>query len=68
MKNLELDQLPTESALGIKWNTEEDMFVWDVSDRMLQVVNELCYSARYSVSSLFTLRSVGVYCTFRYES
>jgi hypothetical protein len=30
VKYLELDRLPTESALGIKWNTEEDKFEWDV--------------------------------------
>lgn len=34
VKDLELDRLPTESALAIKWNTEEDVLVWDVSDRI----------------------------------
>ena len=55
VKNLELDQLPTESALGIKWNTEEDVFVWDVSDRMLQVVNENSITRRAIVSAVYSL-------------
>ena len=55
MKNLELDKLPTESVLGIKWNTEEDMFVWDVSDRMLQVVNENSVTWRAIVSAVYSL-------------
>jgi hypothetical protein len=40
VKDLELDRLPTKSVLGIKWNTEEDKFEWDVSKKMLQLVNE----------------------------
>ena len=55
VRNLELDQLPTESALGIKWNTEEDVFVWDVSDRMLQVVNENSVTRRTIVSAVYSL-------------
>ena len=54
MKNLELDQLPTESALGIKWNTE-NVFVWDVSDRMLQVMNENSVTRRAIVSAVYSL-------------
>ncbi|PFX25076.1 hypothetical protein AWC38_SpisGene10297 [Stylophora pistillata] len=33
--NLELAQLPTESALGLKWNIKENKFVWEVME-MLQ--------------------------------
>ncbi|XP_066016134.1 uncharacterized protein [Pocillopora verrucosa] len=28
--NLELEQLPTQSALGMKWDIEDDKFVWEV--------------------------------------
>ncbi|PFX12394.1 hypothetical protein AWC38_SpisGene23667 [Stylophora pistillata] len=34
--NLELERLPTESALGLKWNIEEDKFVKEVMEKMLQ--------------------------------
>ncbi|XP_020609697.1 uncharacterized protein LOC110048242 [Orbicella faveolata] len=30
--NLELEQLPTQSALGMKWNIEDDKFAWEISD------------------------------------
>ena len=26
--NFELERLPTESALDLRWNTEEDKFAW----------------------------------------
>ena len=36
--NLEFELLPTESARGLKWNTEEDKFVWEVLDKILHLV------------------------------
>ena len=55
VKYLELDRLPTESALGIKWNTEEDKFEWDVSEKMLQLVNEASVTRRAIVSAVYSL-------------
>jgi hypothetical protein len=55
VKDLELDRLPTESALGIKWNTEEDVFVWDVAERMLQLVNESFVTRRAIVQFIRSL-------------
>ena len=55
MKDLELDRLPTESALGIKWNTEEDKFEWDVSEKMLRLVNEASVTRRAIVSAVYSL-------------
>ena len=40
MINLELKKLPTESALGLKWNTEEDKFAWEVLEKILHSVNQ----------------------------
>ncbi|PFX13875.1 hypothetical protein AWC38_SpisGene22013 [Stylophora pistillata] len=34
--NLKLEGLPTERALGLKWNIEEDKFVMEVMEKMLQ--------------------------------
>jgi hypothetical protein len=30
--NLEIDNLPTECALGLKWNVETDKFIWEVRE------------------------------------
>ncbi|CAB4028223.1 Hypothetical predicted protein, partial [Paramuricea clavata] len=55
VKDLELDRLPTESALGIKWNTEEDKFEWHVSEKMLQ-----CYLQAIRVDRCFKPVGFGV--------
>ncbi|XP_046862571.1 uncharacterized protein LOC124456080 [Xenia sp. Carnegie-2017] len=55
VKNLKLDKLPTESTLGIKWNTEEVMFVWVVAERMLQLENEGPVTRRKIVSAVYSL-------------
>ena len=31
--NLDLERLPTQSALGLKWNINDDKFVWDVIEK-----------------------------------
>ena len=53
--NLELEQLPTESALGLKWNIEEDEFVWEVMEKMLQRVSQKPVTRRGFVSAVFSL-------------
>ena len=53
--NLELEQLPTESALGLKWNIEEEKFVWEVMEKMLQRVSQKPVTRRGIVSAIFSL-------------
>ena len=55
MVNLELEQLPTESALGLKWNIEEDKFVWEVMEKMLQRVSQKPVTRRGIVSAVYSL-------------
>ena len=33
--SLNVEDLPTESALGLKWNVEKDEFIWEVQEKML---------------------------------
>ena len=53
--NLELEQLPTESALGLKWNIGEDKFVWEVMEKMLQRVSQKPVTRRGIVSAVYSL-------------
>ena len=53
--NLKLEQLPTESALGLKWNIEEDKLVWEVMEKMLQRVSQKPVTRRGIVSAVFSL-------------
>ena len=53
--NLDLEKLPTESALGLKWNTEEDKFVREVSEKILQVANQRPMTRRGIVSAVYSL-------------
>ena len=55
MVNLELEKLPTESALGLKWNTEEDKFVWEGSEKILHSVNQKPMTRRGIVSAVYSL-------------
>ena len=50
--NLDLEKLPTESALGLKWNAEEDKFVWEVLEKILQVANQRPMTRRGIVSTV----------------
>ena len=52
--NLELEKLPTESALGLKWNIEEDKFVWEVMEKMLQRVSQKPVTRRGIVSAVYS--------------
>lgn len=63
--NLDLDELLTETALGLKWNTEEDMFVWEVSEKILQIVCQQPMTRRGIVSAVY---SVFIHCTLLHES
>ena len=38
--NLELEQLPTQSAIGMKWNIEDDKFVWEISECEVQETSD----------------------------
>ena len=53
--NLELEQLPTESVLGLKWNIEEDKFVWEVLEKMLRRVSQKPVTRREIVSAVYSL-------------
>ena len=53
--NLEIEQLPTESALGMKWNIEEDKFVWEVSDERLAAVSSKPLTRRGVLSVIYSL-------------
>ena len=55
MVNLELEELPTESALGLKWNTVEDKFVWEVLEKILHSVNQKPMTRRGIVSAVYSL-------------
>ena len=52
--NLELEKLPTGSALGLKWNTEEDKFVWEVLEKILHSVNQKPMTHRGIVSAVYS--------------
>ena len=53
--NLDLEKLLTETALGLKWNIEEDKFVWEVSEKMLQRVSQEPVRRRGIVSAVYSL-------------
>ncbi|XP_022805184.1 uncharacterized protein LOC111342377 [Stylophora pistillata] len=38
--NLELEQLLTQSALGMRRNIEEDKFVWEISDKLMSATSK----------------------------
>ena len=38
--NLDLDDLQTACALGLKWNVEADKFVWEVSAKVQRLLEE----------------------------
>ena len=53
--NLEIEQLPTESALGMKWNIKEDKFVSEVSDERLTEVNSKPLTCRGVLSVIYSM-------------
>jgi hypothetical protein len=53
---LDIEDLPTESALGLKWNVEEDAFVWELDIEALVRAQRKALTRRgvlAVVSSLF---------------
>lgn len=55
MVNLELERLTTESALGLKWNIEEDKFVWEVLEKILKQENKKPVTRRGIVFAVYSL-------------
>ena len=53
--NLDLENLPTETALGLKWNIEEGKIVWEVTEKMLQRVSQESVTRRGIVSAVYSL-------------
>ena len=53
--NLDKEKLPTESALGLKWNTEDDSFVWDVAEKLSRFMNTEPVTRRDLVSAVYSL-------------
>ena len=53
--NLDIEKLPTESALGLKWNTENDSFVWDVAEKLSRFLNTEPVTRRDLVSAVYSL-------------
>lgn len=53
--NLELQQLPTQSALGMKWNIEDDKFVWEISDKLMSATSKKPVTRRCMVSIVYSL-------------
>ena len=54
--NLDIEDLPTQSALGLKWNVEEDAFVWELDSEALVRAQRKALTRRgilAVVSSLF---------------
>ena len=53
--DLDMDKLPTESALGLKWNTEDDSFVWDVAEKLSRFLKTEPVTRRDLVSAVHPL-------------
>ena len=54
--NLDIEDLPTACALGLKWNVETDKFIWEVSAKIQRLLEEKPMTRRgvlSVVSSLF---------------
>ena len=54
--NLDIQELPTECALGLKWDVEADKFIWRASGRLQHLVQKGAMTRRgilAIVSSLF---------------
>ncbi|KAK3700060.1 hypothetical protein QZH41_004360 [Actinostola sp. cb2023] len=53
--SLDLERLPTESALGLKWNIEDDKFVWEVLDKVMNLVKRKPRTRRGILSVSYSL-------------
>ena len=47
--------LTTESAFGLKWNTEDDSFVWDVAKKLSRFLKTEPVTRRELVSAVYSL-------------
>ena len=52
--NLDIEELPTESALGLKWNAEDNSFVWDVAEKLSRFLNTQPVTRRDLVSAVYS--------------
>ena len=53
--NLELEQLPTQSALGIRGKIEDDTFVWEISEKLMSAKSKKPVTRRGIVSVVYSL-------------
>ena len=53
--NLELEQLPTQSAVGMKWKIEDDKFVWEISNKLMSAKAKKPVTRQSIVSVVFSL-------------
>ncbi len=53
--NLEIEKLPTESTLGLKWNAEQDQFVWEISEEKMNAINNKAITRRCVLSVIYSV-------------
>ena len=53
--DLDMEKLPTESALGLEWNTADGSFVWDVAEKLSRFVKTEPVTRRYLLSAVYFL-------------
>jgi hypothetical protein len=53
--NLEIEQLPVESTLGLKWNAELDQFVWEIAERRMSTIHAKAITRRSLLSVIYSV-------------
>ena len=53
--DLELERIPTQNALGLKWNIEDDEFVWEATDKLMSATWKIPVTKRAMVSVVYSL-------------
>ena len=53
--NLEIEQLPIESTLGLKWNAELDQFVWEISKEKMSAIYDKPVTRRSLLSVIYSV-------------
>ena len=53
--NLEIEQLPIESTLGLKWNAELDQFVWEISKEKMSAIHDKPVTRRSLLSVIYSI-------------
>ena len=51
----ETDNLPTECALGVKWNVETDTFIWEVREETMTLAKQKLPMRRGKLSVIYSL-------------